>query len=198
MSEKESFALYQTLGIDTANEDVLQLTERDISRIYRRAALKWHPDKNPDDPEASDKFAKIFLAYETLTSPSERKVYDDRIRAARKRKDQFAKLDEGRKKLREQLESRERAAAEASLQEQSMNKAAVERMKREIERFRRELASDARSASKKKDTFSSTSLRRALDQGNWVNVPHFKEFRSSGKSSFEEFEKNILARQEPE
>jgi curved DNA-binding protein CbpA len=41
-------------------------TEKKIKKTYRRLAMKFHPDKNPDDPEAEKKFKQIQWAYEKL------------------------------------------------------------------------------------------------------------------------------------
>ena len=41
-------------------------TEKQIKKAYRRLAMKFHPDRNPDDPEAEKKFKQIQWAYERL------------------------------------------------------------------------------------------------------------------------------------
>jgi molecular chaperone DnaJ len=51
-------------------------TEGDIKKAYRRLAMKFHPDRNPDDPEAEHKFKEAKEAYEVLTDPQKRAVYD--------------------------------------------------------------------------------------------------------------------------
>ena len=51
-------------------------TEADIKKAYRRLAMKFHPDRNPGDHEAEDKFKEAKEAYEILTDAQKRAAYD--------------------------------------------------------------------------------------------------------------------------
>lgn len=62
--------LYATLGV------ALDAGEADIRKAYRRLALRWHPDKNPDNPAATAEFQKISAAYEVLSDQGRREMYD--------------------------------------------------------------------------------------------------------------------------
>ena len=61
---------YQVLGVDKgASED-------DIKKAYRKAAMKYHQYKNPDNPEAETKFKEAAEAYDTLSNSEKRQNYD--------------------------------------------------------------------------------------------------------------------------
>ena len=55
----------------------MNCTENDIKKAYRKAALKWHPDKNHgNEEEAERQFKEVTRAYTTLSDPQERAWYD--------------------------------------------------------------------------------------------------------------------------
>ena len=61
---------YEVLGVDkTANQ-------QEIKIAYRKLAMKYHPDRNPDDPAAEEKFKEASMAYEVLSDDSKRSAYD--------------------------------------------------------------------------------------------------------------------------
>jgi molecular chaperone DnaJ len=61
---------YEVLGLDkSASAD-------DIKKAYRKLAVKYHPDKNPGDKTAEDKFKELGEAYEALSEPQKRAAYD--------------------------------------------------------------------------------------------------------------------------
>src|SRR3954452_11762095 len=61
---------YKTLGVDK------KASEDDIKKAYRKLARQFHPDRNPDDPQAEERFKEIQAAYSILSDPQKRKEYD--------------------------------------------------------------------------------------------------------------------------
>ena len=61
---------YEVLGVDKDADD------KDIKKSYRRVAMKYHPDRNPDDPDAEEKFKEATEAYDVLMDSEKRQAYD--------------------------------------------------------------------------------------------------------------------------
>jgi molecular chaperone DnaJ len=67
---------YEVLGVDR------NATVEEIKKAYRKLALKYHPDRNPGDKSAEEKFKEIGEAYEVLSDPEKRAAYDQYGHAA--------------------------------------------------------------------------------------------------------------------
>ncbi|HKL01619.1 MAG TPA: molecular chaperone DnaJ [Desulfotignum sp.] len=68
MTEKRDY--YEILGVARDADKVI------LKKAYRKLAIKYHPDKNPDDKEAVEKFKEASEAYEVLTNDNKRHIYD--------------------------------------------------------------------------------------------------------------------------
>ena len=61
---------YEVLGVPRG------APEDEVKRAYRKLAVKFHPDKNPDDPQAEEKFKELGEAYDVLIDADKRAAYD--------------------------------------------------------------------------------------------------------------------------
>jgi len=68
MTSKRDY--YEVLGVSRDASEV------DLKKAYRKLAVQYHPDRNPDDPEAPEKFREATEAYEVLKNPEKRAQYD--------------------------------------------------------------------------------------------------------------------------
>ena len=68
MAKKKDY--YEVLGV---NRDA---ADEDLKKSYRKLAMKWHPDRNPDNPKAEEHFKEAKEAYEMLSDANKRAAYD--------------------------------------------------------------------------------------------------------------------------
>ena len=61
---------YEVLGVPST------ATEKDLTRAYRKLAKQYHPDANPGDSAAEERFKQINEAYQVLSDPQRRQTYD--------------------------------------------------------------------------------------------------------------------------
>lgn len=80
---------YQILGVPRGADDGA------IRKAYKKLAVKWHPDKNPGDEEATRNFQKISEAYATLTDEKKRRIYDQYGKDAADQSDQMDDMPGG-------------------------------------------------------------------------------------------------------
>ena len=105
--------------------------EGDIRRAYRRTALKHHPDKNKEDPDAVNKFHALQIAFDVLSDPAAKAAYDN-ARLAREHKKRQREVFEGRRRtMMEDLERRESGALKRKRDEAD----AEEALERELRRL---------------------------------------------------------------
>jgi curved DNA-binding protein CbpA len=68
--------LYRLLGLSR------EASQDEIQQAHRKLVRKYHPDTNPKDPQAEERFKEIQRAYEVLSNPEKRREYDDQLRTS--------------------------------------------------------------------------------------------------------------------
>ncbi|KAJ4829551.1 hypothetical protein Tsubulata_017161 [Turnera subulata] len=128
---------YNVLGLPSGEEGA-KLTEKEIQKAYRAKALELHPDKRPDDPNASTNFQKLKSSYEILKDANARKLFDELLRVKREKQVRRTHLDAKRRKMTSDLEERERAAfaPDPAAEEREEEERVARRLREEIARIR--------------------------------------------------------------
>ncbi|KAM9708817.1 dnaJ homolog subfamily C member 17 isoform 2-T2 [Menidia menidia] len=130
--------LYGLLGIEGT------ATTKEIKKAYRQKALTCHPDKNPDNPKAAELFHQLSQALEVLADAAARAAYDKICAAKKQAEERNKKLDDKRKKIKLDLEARERRAEAQSQEEVQITRTLEEEIARLREEGSRQLEEEQR------------------------------------------------------
>ncbi|XP_065188356.1 dnaJ homolog subfamily C member 17-like [Sycon ciliatum] len=132
-------------------------TDKELESAYRKLALKWHPDKNPDNAEAADLFRKLVKVTEILKDKEARAAYDQLRRARHLQELRKKELNAERRKLREDLERREAAHSDNVVSERQ----AREGLAAKILRLKEEGAALVRASEQKlRDEWAQTQAEQ--------------------------------------
>ena len=178
---------YELLGLPSSNTP---LTPSLLRKSYRKASLKWHPDKNPS-PEAAEVFHLLSIAYDVLSDPATRTAYDNarNARLARKRRNEA--FDVNRKRMQEELESRERGAKKA----RANGEDAEERFRQQLEKLRAEGAELRRKREEAVRAAASEEEEEKKEDEAMVDGDRENEDGGSdGKSRFSEIDRTLRVR----
>lgn len=143
-----------------------------VKEAFNKKALTCHPDKNPS-PEAAEQFGRCYKAYKILIDAEARKAYENVYRSRKQREANLAKLDSKQRKLKQDLEAREKAFLQEKDEES--------KLAREIERLRKEgvLAVDEISSMKVNVKDDGTDLKETRVKISWkkasVNTDEVKK-----------------------
>merc|ERR1719264_474075 len=129
MERVKGLDLYELLGVEVTSD------AKTIKKAYRKKALTCHPDKNPDNKEAVDLFHQLSDALEVLTDEKTRAAYDNLLKARKAAELRIRQLDGKQRKLRDDLDERER---NAKVEETIAKVTEEEKLAREIRRLREE------------------------------------------------------------
>ncbi|KAK8220178.1 hypothetical protein M8818_000594 [Zalaria obscura] len=120
-----SVDFYELLGV------TFETSEADIRRAYRKTALKYHPDKNAGKPEVIEKFHLLQIAYDVLSDPTVKALYDNARRARKEKAERESAFEGRRRQMKEDLERRESGFFKRKREEDEEE----ERLEREIRRL---------------------------------------------------------------
>mmetsp|Transcript_85235 Transcript_85235/g.244743 ORF Transcript_85235/g.244743 Transcript_85235/m.244743 type:complete len:320 (+) Transcript_85235:89-1048(+) len=167
-------AAYELLGVNEEADD------KEIQGAFRKGSLKCHPDRNPDDPQAPEKFDRLQRAKELLLDPIRRAEFDRNRKAKHEQESRAAEEDSKRRKLREDLEVREGTHAAAQLAKTQAAAAEDSRKKyAQMDFAARIRAKEAELASKQAEVAAVVAKARQSSEEAKVRI----KWREPGSSS---------------
>jgi DnaJ family protein C protein 17 len=150
---------YELLGV------AFDAAEPEIKRAYRLTSLKYHPDKNPDDLDAADRFIRLGIAKDILLDTTLKSQYDT-ARLRRKEKSLQDELLTGkRRQMKEDLERREREGLGGVKRKRGSELSPAEKRELEIQR----LAEDGKR--RRRAAQEALERQRAEEEASFVSSP---------------------------
>jgi DnaJ family protein C protein 17 len=131
MTDITQLDLYELFGVNETS------STQEITTAFRKKAVKCHPDKFPNDDEKKELFLTIKKAVEILTDEQARKAYDANRKQKVQQQERLSKMDDKRKKFKQDLERNEQKASQTTTNP-IIKKSTSERLRAEVERLRRE------------------------------------------------------------
>lgn len=152
--------------------------ENEIRRGYRRAALKCHPDKLKNaTPADIDKFHLLQIAYDVLSEPSVRQLYDNAREARERKKREHDMLQGVRRKMKEDLEARERGVKRPWTPAGPGGGVDVQSAEDKLEQEIRRLAEDGK---RRRQAKEELLRREVLEEEERRDMEREKEVRKGG------------------
>ncbi|KAJ1912500.1 hypothetical protein H4219_005578 [Mycoemilia scoparia] len=152
MNHYEILGLISSTTTTTISPDSLEISQKEITKAYRIKALKYHPDKNPENQEAiSAIFHQIKEAHDTLTDPIKKSEYDEKIKAQVQKQKKMRQMNSERQRMRHDLEENEKLARKRNEERRQ----AKFKAQNEAQRFRDDLNKEERRREREFRKFTS-------------------------------------------
>ncbi|EPX71895.1 DNAJ domain-containing protein Cwf23 [Schizosaccharomyces octosporus yFS286] len=182
--KEETIDYYELLGISEGAQDA------DIHRAWRKTSLKYHPDKNPDDPNAAEKFHLLQVAYNALTDTKTRQAYDTERTAKLARQRREEAFDLNRRTMADKLKDREKEFYFSEQQKDLENRGLREKLRSlqeqsaKLRREREERLFQSEESNKRKREEIPEKSRSISDLDRSVKVRWKRKYNNQVDESF--------------